>query len=106
VHFINASNAHLQEAEQEQKPQQPSRMARADGATAKVDERLDHIEASLRELHTAHAEDHAILEQLRDHMMGSLDVRDYDIHSSSKGRGSLSARDTPRQGLVDCSLRR
>ena len=61
-------------------------------ALAKVEEHLKHIKASLRELHAAQGADHAILEQLWDHLMGSLKVRDYGIHSPSRGRGSLSAR--------------
>jgi hypothetical protein len=62
AHFLNASNAHLQEAEQEQRPRRPSRTTQADGATTRMEEHLDRIEASLRELHVARAKDYAILE--------------------------------------------
>ena len=71
-----------------------------------MEEHLDHIEALPRELHVAQVKDHAILEQVQDHLMGSLEVRDYDIHCPSRGRGSLSARSTLAQRLMDRSLRR
>jgi hypothetical protein len=57
-------------------------------APARVEERLEHIEASLLELHAAQVADHAILEQLWDHLMGSLNVRDYGIHSLSRVEGA------------------
>ena len=62
VRFLNASQAHLREVEQE----------------ARVDDRV-------------------ILDQLREHLMGSLDVRDYGIPSSSfsRGRGSPRAKRSP-----------
>jgi hypothetical protein len=47
VHFLNISQAHLWEAEQEQRAQRPRRVAQVGGVPARVEERLDHFEASL-----------------------------------------------------------
>jgi hypothetical protein len=49
LHFLNASNTHLRETGQEQRPRRPLRMARMDGASAFIDrdERLDQMEAML-----------------------------------------------------------
>ena len=71
-----------------------------------MEEHLGHIEASLRELHATRDDDHAILEQLWDHLVGSLGVRDYDIHSLSRSRGSPSVRSNPARGSMDHSSRR
>jgi multidrug resistance efflux pump len=120
AHFLNTSSAHLREVGQEQRPRRQLRVARAGRAPAKVEEHLESIEASLRELHTARAADHAILEQLRaaqatdhaileqlqEHLMRSLDLKDYGIHSPSKGRRSPSAKSTPARGSMDCNSRR
>jgi hypothetical protein len=52
LRFLNASNAHLQEAEQEQRPQRPPRAARVDGASSSTsqDKRLGRMEITLQEL--------------------------------------------------------
>ena len=54
---------------------------------------LQQMQQTLRVIHEARADDRAILDQLSEHLMGPLDVRDYGIHSSSfsHGRGSPSA---------------
>jgi hypothetical protein len=83
-----------------------AKIARAGGASVRVEECLEHIEASLRELHAARAANHAILEQLWDHLMGSLDIKDYDIHSLSRARGSPSERSTLALGSMDHNSRR
>jgi hypothetical protein len=94
---------------------------------------MDRFEASLREtqetlqaLQRAKTEDRAILDRLCEHLMGPLDVRDYDIRSSSFGRGqgsprergspsargspstrgSLSVKGTPVRASVELTLRR
>jgi hypothetical protein len=43
VHFLNASQAHLREAEQESREQRPWRAARAGGAPTRVEERLNRL---------------------------------------------------------------
>jgi hypothetical protein len=49
--FLNASNAHLREAEPEQRPPQPPMAAKADGVSSSVSqvERLGHLEDMPRE---------------------------------------------------------
>jgi hypothetical protein len=49
VHFLNVSHAHLQEAKQEPKVQRPRRATRVGEAPTRVEEHLDHLEATLRE---------------------------------------------------------
>jgi hypothetical protein len=44
VRFLNASQAHLREAEQEPRAQRPRRPARVGRAPAGVEERLDRLE--------------------------------------------------------------
>jgi hypothetical protein len=104
VRFLNASQAHLQEAEQEPRAQWPQRVARVGGTPARLEERMDYFEASLWEmqetlqaLQRARAEDHAVLDRLCKHLMGPLDIRDYGIHSSSfsRGRGHTGVRGSP-----------
>jgi hypothetical protein len=50
VRFLNASQAHLREDEQEKRLRQPLQVARASGASARIEERLDRFEASFREM--------------------------------------------------------
>jgi hypothetical protein len=47
IRFLNTSQAHLWEVEQEPRAQRPQRADRVGGAPARVEERLDHLEASL-----------------------------------------------------------
>jgi hypothetical protein len=108
VRFLNASQAHLQEAEQEPRAQRPRRPARVGRAPVGIEECLDHLEdtvqqtwedlqRALQALERARADDRAVLDRLCDHLMGPLDVRNYGIPNSSisRGRGSPSARESP-----------
>jgi hypothetical protein len=108
VRFLNASQAHLREEEQEPRAQGLRRLARVGRALAGVEERLDHLEDTVRQtqkdlqqalqaLQRARVDDHAILDRLCKHLMGPLDVKDYGIPSSSfsRGRGSPGARGNP-----------
>jgi hypothetical protein len=47
VCFLNASQAHLREVDQEQREKRSRRATRAGGVPARVEECLDHFEASL-----------------------------------------------------------
>jgi hypothetical protein len=98
VHFLNSSQAHLWEAEQEPRAQRPQRPASIGRAPAGVEEHLDHLEDTVRQtredlqqalqaLQRARANDRAVLDRLCEHLMGPLDVRDYGIHSSSFSKG-------------------
>ena len=53
VHYLNASQAHLREAEQEQKAPQPRRAARAGRVLPGIEEHLDRFKASLKETREA-----------------------------------------------------
>jgi hypothetical protein len=72
---------------------------RADGAStfASQEERLGRIKTTLEAYGRAMASLMQIVQELRDHLMGPLDVQDYSIHSShfSCGRGSPSVRGSP-----------
>jgi hypothetical protein len=59
-------------------------------------------------MNEAQAADHDIIVQLRDHLMGSLDVQDYGIPNSSInwGRGCPGARGTPGRTSVEPTSRR
>jgi hypothetical protein len=96
--YLNASNAHLQDATPAPRPLQ-RRTARADGAStsASQEDRLGRIETTLEAYGRAMASLTQTVQELRDHLMGPLDVQDYGIHSShfSRGRGSPSARESP-----------
>jgi hypothetical protein len=98
----------LREAEQEQRAQRPRRPARVGRAPAGIEEYLDRLEDTVRQtrvdlqqalqaLQRARADDRAVLDRLCEHLMGSLDVRDYGIPSSnfSRGRGSPGAKGSP-----------
>jgi hypothetical protein len=103
--YLNASNAHLQDAAPASRPWL-RRATRVDGAltSASQEERLSRIEAMLQTYGQAMQSLTQNVQELWDHLMGPLDVRDYGIHSShfSQGkmspstRGSLSARGSPR----------
>jgi hypothetical protein len=71
-----------------------------DGAStsASQEEWLGRIEATLETYGQAMQSLMQTVQELRDYLMGPLDVRDYGIHSShlSHGRGSPSARGSPR----------
>jgi hypothetical protein len=47
VRFLNASQAHLREAEQKPRAQQPRRAARVGRTPARLEEGMDRFEASL-----------------------------------------------------------
>jgi hypothetical protein len=47
VCFLNVSQAHMWEAEKEQRALRPRRAARAGGVPARIEERLDSFEAPL-----------------------------------------------------------
>jgi hypothetical protein len=108
LRFLNASQAHLREVEQEPRAQRPRRPARVGRAPAGIDEGLDRLkdivrqtredlQQALQALQRARADDHAVLDRLCEHLMGPLDVRDYGIPSSSfsRGQGSPGARGSP-----------
>ena len=59
---------------------------------SRMESSLQEVWQSLQKLHVAQAEDYAILVQLQNHLMGSLNVRDRSIQSLSInwGRGSLN----------------
>jgi hypothetical protein len=131
VRFLNASQAHLREAEQEPRAQRPLRPARVGRAPAGIEERLDHLEDTVRQtredlqqalqaLQRARADDRAVLDRLCKHLMRPLDARDYGIPSSSfsrgrrspgargspSARGSPGARGTPARESTELTLRR
>jgi hypothetical protein len=101
--YLNASNAHLQDVVPAPRPRQ-RRMARADRAStsASQEERLGRIEAMLKTYGRAMQSLTQTIQELWDHLMGPLDVRDYGIHSShfSRGKGSPSARGSPSVGGI------
>ena len=53
VRFLNVSQAHLREVEQEQRAPRPRRAAQVGGAPVGLEKHLDHFEASLRETQEA-----------------------------------------------------
>jgi hypothetical protein len=93
--YLNASNAHLRDAAPTPRPRR-KRTARVDGAStsASKGDRLGRIETKLKAYGRAMASLTQTVQELQDHLMGPLDVRDYGIHNShfSHGRGSPSAR--------------
>jgi hypothetical protein len=114
--YLNVSNAHLRATTQEPRPRQ-RRTVRADGASTSTcqDERLDKMEALLRtyeqtlqRLKQTVQESTTVIAQLRDHLMGPINVRDYDIHSSSfnQGKGSLGSRGMPGRASAKPTPRR
>jgi hypothetical protein len=96
--YLNASNAHLRDAVPAPRPRW-RRTARADGAStsASQEERLGRIETTLETYGCAMMSLTQTVQELRDHLLGPLDIRDYGIHSShfSCGRGSPSAKGSP-----------
>jgi hypothetical protein len=73
--YLNASNAHLRDAASAPRPRQ-RRTARADGAStlASQKERLGQIEATLVTYGRAMQSLMQTVQELRDHLMGPLDV--------------------------------
>jgi hypothetical protein len=98
VRYLNASNAHLRDAALAPRPRR-RRTARVDGSStsANQDKWLDRMEASLWTYEQTLQCLTQAVQKLRDHLMGPIDVRDYDIYSSNfnRGRGSPSARRSP-----------
>jgi hypothetical protein len=96
--YLNCSNAHLRDAAPALRPRR-RRTARANGVStsASQEERLGRIETTLEAYGCAMASLTQTVQELRDHLMGPLDVQDYGIHSShfSRGRGSPSVRGSP-----------
>jgi hypothetical protein len=82
--YLNASNAHLRDAVPALRPQR-QRTARADGAStsASQDQQLDRIEAMLQTYGQAMQSLMQTVQELRDHLMGPIDVQDYGIYSSN-----------------------
>jgi hypothetical protein len=53
VRFLNTNQAHLQEAEQEQRAQRPQRATRASGIPARIEDHLVRFKASLQKAQEA-----------------------------------------------------
>jgi hypothetical protein len=96
--YLNASNTHLWDATPSPRPRW-RRTVRADGASTSTsqEERLGRIKTTLEAYRHAMVSLTQTVQELRDHLMGTLDVRDYGIHSShfSRERESLSVRGSP-----------